>query len=115
MLQLTILGNVGGDPQTRTATNGAKITTFSVGVSQGKDNTFWVSVVVSGTPKVCEYIRKGRSVFVQGNMDVKVWNNQPSVTLFSQRIELVGKGDEDTNQPTNGQPTTPQSETQDTF
>lgn len=108
MLQLSIIGNVGGDPQSRKSTNGQELTTFSVAVSQKDNTTFWVSVVASGHPKVIDYIKKGRCVFVQGNMECKVFNGMPSVSLYSQRIELAGRGDD---QPTNGDtptPTTPQ-------
>ena len=110
MLQLSIIGNVGADPQSRKSTNGTELTTFSVAISQKDNTTFWVSVVVSGHPKVVDFIKKGRCVFVQGNAEFKVYNGQPSVSLYSQRIELAGRGDEQTNNDPQPATTMPQDD-----
>lgn len=94
MKQLTIVGNVGKAPQTRTIANGKDIMSFSVAVNS-KNGVDWFGIVSNDLPKIREYIVPGRQVLVQGRPDFKVYNNVPDITIYADNIELLGKGSED--------------------
>lgn len=91
MKQLTIVGNLGKAPQTRTLTNGKEIMSFSVAVNS-KNGTDWFGVVSNDLPKIREYLTPGRQVLVQGRPDFGVYNGTPDITIYADHIELLGKG-----------------------
>jgi single-stranded DNA-binding protein len=69
--KLIIVGNVTRDPQRRTSEKGdVTYTTFSVGVSDGKDSTVFFPVTAFGkqSEAVAEYVSKGRQVLVEGRI-----------------------------------------------
>lgn len=69
--KLIIVGNATRDPQRRTSEKGdVTYTTFSVGVSDGKDTTVFFPVTVFGkqAEAVAEYVKKGRQVLVEGRL-----------------------------------------------
>jgi single-strand DNA-binding protein len=69
--KLIVVGNVTRDPQRRTSEKGdVTYTTFSVGVSDGKDTTVFFPVTVFGkqSEAVAKYVSKGRQVLVEGRV-----------------------------------------------
>jgi single-strand DNA-binding protein len=69
---LIVLGNV-GKSEIRTTTNGTKVASFSVAVSEkrkGEDNTTWFNCIAfDKTAEVVErYVQKGSKVLVQGRI-----------------------------------------------
>jgi single-strand DNA-binding protein len=69
--KLSIVGNVTRDPQRRTSEKGdVSYTTFSVGVSDGKNPTVFFPITVFGkqSEAVAEYVTKGRQVLVEGRL-----------------------------------------------
>lgn len=69
---LVVLGNV-GKSEIRTTTNGTKVASFSVAVSEkrkGEDNTTWFNCIAfDKTAEVVErYVQKGSKVLVQGRI-----------------------------------------------
>lgn len=93
MQQLTIIGNLGSDAQTRTLSNGKQLMTFNVAVSN-KQGTTWYSVASNLIEGVLPYLTKGRQVYVQGRPEFKVYNGTPDISLYADHIELVGRGEE---------------------
>ena len=71
--KLILAGNATGDAQRRTSKKGdVSYTTFSVGVSDGKERTTFFPVAVFGKhgEAVAKYVTKGRQVLVEGRVEV---------------------------------------------
>jgi len=71
--KLILVGNATVDAEQRTSKKGdVSYTTFSVGVSEGKDKTTFFPITVFGKhgEAVAKYITKGRQVLVDGRITV---------------------------------------------
>jgi single-strand DNA-binding protein len=71
--KLILVGNATKDAERKTAKNkDVSYTTFSVGVSDGKDKTTYFPVTVFGKmgESVAEYVKKGRGVLIEGRIQV---------------------------------------------
>ena len=76
--QLTLVGNLGSDPEMRYLPDGTAVTNFSVatnrkwtdGSGNPKEETVWFRVAVWGKQaEACnQYLSKGRQVFVTGRL-----------------------------------------------
>jgi single-strand DNA-binding protein len=96
--KVTIIGNLGRDPEVRYSADGAAIanlaiaTTFSYKDKAGerKEETEWHRVVFFGrTAEVCgEYLKKGRSVYVEGRLRTRKWQDKEGVERYT--TEIVG-------------------------
>lgn len=96
-----ILGHVGGDPQIRTAPNGARVASFSVATTktwrdkttnERKQSTEWHRVVVfsEGLVKVLEqFVHKGSKLYVEGEMRTRKWTDRAGVDRFTTEIVLA--------------------------
>lgn len=81
--KVTLLGNVGKDPDIRTLNNGNRVASFSIATSETwrdkasgerKEKTDWHNVVVfnDGLVKVIEnYVRKGSKLYVEGALKTR--------------------------------------------
>lgn len=70
---VTVLGNVGKDPEIRTTQGGTKVASFSIAVSkkrQGEETTVWFNCIAfAKTADVVEnFVRKGGKVLVLGEI-----------------------------------------------
>jgi single-strand DNA-binding protein len=77
--KMTLIGNVGRDPEVKTSASGVKFARFVVAInkiSKGEKTTQWIDVVVFNE-KTCDvvetYIRKGTKVFVEGEPTVRAY------------------------------------------
>ena len=71
--KLILVGNATSDAQSRKSKKGdVTYTTFSVGVSDGKDQTTFFPVTVFGKTgeTVAKYVTKGRQVLAEGQINV---------------------------------------------
>ncbi len=102
--KMTIIGNLGRDPEVRYTPDGLAVTNFTVAVNErvkGEDRTIWFKVVAFGrTGEVCgEYLSKGRQVYVEGQLRPDEWEDRDGNKRFSLEITaskvvfLSGKGD----------------------
>lgn len=66
--QITIIGNVTRDPETKETSSGSKRTTFGVAVDAGKDQVDFFNVVQFDKPWPDDMVKKGSLVLVQGAM-----------------------------------------------
>ena len=76
--KITIIGNLGRDPETRYLSDGTPVTSFSVATTQRwtdssgqrQERTVWFRVSAwRRLTEVCnEYLNKGRQVFVEGEL-----------------------------------------------
>jgi single-strand DNA-binding protein len=95
-----IIGNLGRDPEVRTTQNGGKIVNLRVATSETwrdkasgerKERTEWHSVVIfnEGLAKIAEqYLRKGSTVYIEGQLETRKWQDQSGADKYSTEIVL---------------------------
>ena len=99
--KLTIVGNLGKDPEMKYTTDGKAVTTFSVAASNRKDETTWFRVSVwDKQAETCnQYLHKGSKVLVEGRLKAEppvfqkkdgTWASSYEVTAENVRF-LSGK------------------------
>lgn len=80
MFNATLTGNLGRDPDFNTTQSGQMVSKFSLAVRQAKKDApaFWVKVEVWGKQAeyVSNYLRKGASVCVIGQVAEESWNDK---------------------------------------
>lgn len=96
MNNLSIIGNVGKPPETRTTQGGKQESTFSVALNRfGKDKDgnnkapIWVRCRAYGKQQeiVAKYVAKGSKVGLTGKLDVSEWRSHDGEAKY--QIELV--------------------------
>ena len=119
--KVIIVGNLGRDPETRYMPDGAALTNVSVATSyqwndktsgEKKEETEWHRVVfrqklaeIAG-----EYLKKGRSVYVEGRLKTRKWQDKDGVEKYTTEIiaeemkmlggrEGMGGGADDSGEP----------------
>lgn len=105
MVIVIVMGNLGGDPETRFAPSGQKIVSFSVASNskrKGKEETTWWRVTIFGDrfDKMLTYLKKGSSVIISGEMSTELWTDregrqhiQHNVIADSVKFSPFGKSD----------------------
>ena len=75
--KLTIVGNLGKDPEMKYTTDGKAVTTFSVAASNRKDETVWFRVSTwDKQAETCnQYLHKGSKVLVEGALKADAHGN----------------------------------------
>jgi len=101
----SLIGNLGSDPEIRTTTGGAKVATFSLATSrqwnsasgEKQEKTEWHTVVLFGRQAEVagEYLKKGRSVYIEGRLQTRKWTDKEGVEKYSteivaDRMQLLG-------------------------
>ena len=105
--KVILLGNLGRDPETRYTTGGDAVTNLSIATSeQWKDKngekqerTEWHRVVLFGRQAEIagEYLKKGRSVYVEGRLQTRKYTDKDGIEKYSteivgDRMQLIGSG-----------------------
>ena len=103
--KVILLGNLGRDPETRYTTGGDAVTNLSIATSeQWKDKsgekqekTEWHRVVLFGRQAEVagEYLKKGRSVYIEGRLQTRKYTDKDGVEKYSteivgDRMQLIG-------------------------
>ena len=72
--KLTIVGNLGKDPEMKYTTDGKAVTTFSVAASNRKDETVWYRITTwDKQAETCnQYLHKGSKVLVEGRLKPEI-------------------------------------------
>jgi single-strand DNA-binding protein len=96
--KVILVGNVGKDPEVRSAQDGSKIVSFSVATSETwkdkvsgerKDRTEWHRVVVfnAALADVCEkYVHKGSKLYIEGQLQTRKWQDQAGVERYTTEV-----------------------------
>ncbi len=94
--KITIIGNLGTDPEMRYMPSGDSVTSFSVATNrryknrdgQTVDETEWFRVNAWGrlAETTNQYLEKGRLVYVEGSLRSRSWQGQDGQTRFSNEI-----------------------------
>ena len=95
--KVILLGNVGGDPETRNLPNGNAVTNITLATSetwkdkqtgQPQEKTEWHRVVLFG--KVAEiagqYLRKGSQVYIEGKLQTRKWQDQSGQDRYATEV-----------------------------
>ncbi len=98
--KVTLLGNIGSDPQVRTTAGGQKIVSFSLATSERwkdrqtgeqKEQTEWHRVVIFN-PNLAEVaermLQKGTKLYVEGQLKTRKWQNQQGQDVFTTEVVL---------------------------
>ena len=101
--KVILIGNVGGDPETRYLPNGNAVTNITLATSdswkdkqtgQLQERTEWHRVVFFG--KVAEiageYLRKGSQVYVEGRLQTRKWQDQAGQDRYTTEIVVDMNG-----------------------
>jgi single-strand DNA-binding protein len=112
--KVQLIGNLGKDPEIRHTDSGKPVVNLSLATSETwrdkagerKERTEWHRIVIfnEGLCKIAEqYLRKGSTVYLEGQLQTRKWTDKDGVEKFSTEIvlqnfrgELVmlgGKGD----------------------
>ncbi len=96
--KVIVLGNLGRDPEVRTAQDGSKIVSFSVATTESwkdknsgerKDHTEWHRVVVfnPNLADICEkYLHKGSKVYLEGQLQTRKWQDKDGIEKYTTEV-----------------------------
>jgi single-strand DNA-binding protein len=93
--RVTIIGNLGRDPEVRFSASGMAICKLSVAVTERakdgdewKDVTEWFRVVVFGKTAeyAGQYLQKGRQVYVEGRLKTEKYKDKEGVEKTSTEV-----------------------------
>lgn len=100
--RVTILGNLGADPEVRSFQNGGRIANMRIATSESwkdkntgerQDRTEWHSVAVTtdGLVGVVErYLRKGSKVYIEGQLRTRKWQDQSGNDRYTTEVVVGG-------------------------
>jgi len=93
--KVTIIGNVGKEPEIKTIPSGVKIAKFSVATSERfkkgenwEDKTEWHNVVAFGkvAERVERIVQKGTSVYLEGKISTRMWETDSGEKRYTTEI-----------------------------
>ena len=96
--KVTVIGNLGRDPETRYSQDGKAICNFTVAATESwkdktsgemRDITEWVRCVAFGRlGEVCgQYLHKGKQVYVEGKMRTRSWEKD-GITRYTTEVHI---------------------------
>ncbi|WP_343518130.1 single-stranded DNA-binding protein [Sphingomonas sp.] len=100
--KVILLGKLGRDPESRTFSNGGKVVELRVATSETwkdrntgerKERTEWhtVKLFSEGLANVAErYLRKGSSVYLEGQLQTRKWQDQAGADRYATEVVLQG-------------------------
>jgi single-strand DNA-binding protein len=106
LAQITVVGNLGKDPELRSMPNGTPVASFSICAnqrgtdSQGQrtDKQIWFNANVYGNSAkaVAEHLRKGDQALVQGRIDPDIWTGDDgkarlNLVVNASTVQFLGK------------------------
>lgn len=100
--KVTLIGNVGGDPEVRSTTGGNRVATFSLATSRAwndasggkQEKTEWHRCVVWNSKAstladiVERYVKKGDKLYVEGRIEYRQWQDKDGQTKYSTEINV---------------------------
>ncbi|MEQ8399311.1 single-stranded DNA-binding protein [Thalassobaculum sp.] len=98
--KVILLGNLGRDPEVRTTQDGTRIVNFTLATSERwrdkgsgdqRERTEWHRVVIfnENLARIAEqYLRKGSSVYVEGQLQTRKWTDQGGQERYTTEVVL---------------------------
>lgn len=102
MVIITTTGNLGADAEAKQI-NGKTYISMNVGCRMRKDTTLWVNVLTSYNERLMPYLKKGQSIMISGEADIKGFSRKDGgvgvdVSMFAYSLQLVGSAPQATNE-----------------
>ena len=100
--KVTLIGNLGRDPEIRTTQDGTKVANLSLATSESwrdktsgerREKTEWHRVVVFNDRLVDvieKYLKKGATIYIEGALQTRKWTDQSGVEKYSTEVVLQG-------------------------
>lgn len=94
----TLICRLTRDPELRHTKSGRAVSMLRVAVNDGPEPTFHDVVVWGRTAEVvCQYMRKGRLVHVEGRIQPRTWTakdggKRRTVEVVANRVQFLGRG-----------------------
>lgn len=104
--KVTIIGNLGSDPEMRFTPDGKPVTSFRMATNyryttsagESKEETDWFRVTVWGKQaEICnQFVSKGQQVYVEGRLHARNWQGQDgqmrtSLEVTADRVIFLSK------------------------
>ena len=100
--KVTLIGNLGKDPEMRSTTNGSRVANFSLATSRTwndasgtkQEKTEWHRCVVWNTKNsqladiVEKYVKKGDRLYVEGSIEYRQWQDKDNQTKYMTEINV---------------------------
>jgi len=100
--KVTLIGNLGNDPEVRATPGGNRVATFSLATSRSwndqsgnkQEKTEWHRCVVWNTKGsqladiVEKYVKKGDKLYVEGRIEYRQWQDKENQTRYSTEINI---------------------------
>ncbi|MDE3053955.1 MAG: single-stranded DNA-binding protein [Gemmatimonadota bacterium] len=100
--KVTLIGNLGSDPEVRSTTGGNRVATFSLATSrtwnsnagERQEKTEWHRCVVWNSKSsqladvVEKYVHKGDKLYVEGRIEYRQWQDKDGQTRYSTEINV---------------------------
>ena len=99
--KVTLVGNVGNEPEVKTFQNGNRVVNFSLATSERwkdketgepKTNTEWHKIAIFNTLFVElaeKYIKKGSKVYLEGQLQTRKWQDNNGTEKYTTEIVLL--------------------------
>jgi single-strand DNA-binding protein len=105
--KVTLLGNLGSDPEVRSTNNGSRVATLALATSRKwkdgrgemQEKTQWHRIICWNNPKgpqladiAEQYCRKGGKLYIEGEIEYRSWDDKDGVKRYTTEItcrELV--------------------------
>jgi single-strand DNA-binding protein len=100
--KVQIIGNLGRDPEVRSFQNGGKVCNLNIATSETwkdkatgekREKTEWHTVAIfqEGLVRIAEqYLKKGSTVYIEGKLQTRKWQDQSGADKYSTEIVLQG-------------------------
>ena len=100
--KVTLIGNLGNDPEIRSTTGGNRVASFSLATSRSWNNpqgekqekTEWHKCIVWNTKGsqladiVEKYMKKGDKIYVEGRIEYRQWQDKENQTRYTTEINV---------------------------
>jgi len=100
--KVTLIGNLGKDPEIRSTSDGREIANFSIATSESwrdkitgekKEKTEWHRIVVfkEGLVGVVKnYVKKGSKLYIEGKLQTRKWVDNAGQEKYTTEVALQG-------------------------
>ena len=98
--KVTLVGNIGGDPQVRNMPSGQKVVNFNLATSERwrdratgemKEQTEWHRIVIFN-PNLADVaermLQKGTKLYIEGSLKTRKWQNQQGADVYTTEVVL---------------------------
>ena len=98
--KVTLVGNIGNEPEVKTFQNGNKVVNLSLATSERwkdkesgemKTNTEWHKVVIFN-PVLADiaekYVKKGSKIYLEGQLQTRKWQDSSGVDKYTTEVVL---------------------------